>query len=397
MPETNVAIDGARWVINGKPTYRGQTFRSQTVEGLLFNARMVQATFDDENALTRPLWAYPDTGAWDAERNTAECTAAMPSWRAHGLAAITVCLQGGRAVGYRSHDPDALLLRFRERGVSASDEAIWAGLEGSIVDQLGLDRRRSQPWHNSAFTAEGELKPAYFGRLARVLDAADGLGMVVIVSLFYQGQDERLRDEAAIRRAVEGACGWVLDRGYTNVVIEINNECNVSSYEHAILQPGRVQELIELAKGVTKNGRRLLAGTSYAGMRSPDDEVAAVSDLLTMHGNGAQDPDQIAQLVAQARALPSYQRRPMPVVFNEDYHFRFEQPRNNFLAAVESYAGWGYYDPGKTVDGHQVVDRYWHSNYEDGYQMVPVNWTINTPWKQGFFRLLKEITGGTGA
>ncbi len=34
-----------------------------------------------------------------------------------------------------------------------------------------------------------------------------------------------------------------------------------------------------------------------------------------------------------------------------------------------------------------------HGNYRDGYQLVPVNWGINTPTKQGFFHLLKEITG----
>jgi hypothetical protein len=33
-------------------------------------------------------------------------------------------------------------------------------------------------------------------------------------------------------------------------------------------------------------------------------------------------------------------------------------------------------------------------DYVNGYQLVPVNWGINTPMKQGFFRLLKEMTGG---
>jgi hypothetical protein len=382
--KTRVEIDGTAFLLNGRPTYAGREYRGWKVEGLLLNSRMVQATFDDENPITRVLWTYPDTGRWDAQRNTSECVAAMPSWRAQGLAAITVNLQGGRPMGYGGQVREQMMAKFRERGITASEEEVYAG----------LPEPHSQPWHNNAFTAEGDLKPAYFGRLAQVLDAADALGMVVIVSLFYQGQDERLRDEAAVRRAVDGACSWVLDRGDTNVIIEINNECNVSAYEHDILKPGRVQELIEQAKSLTKNGRRLLAGTSYAGMRLPDDDVAAVSDLLTMHGNGAQNPDQITQLVRDARSLPSYERRPMPIVFNEDYHFGFDAPRNNFLAAVESYASWGYYDPGKTVDGQQVVDRYAFGDYVDGFQMVPVNWGINTAHKQGFFRLLKEVTGG---
>ncbi|HET7770080.1 MAG TPA: hypothetical protein VFN74_14985, partial [Chloroflexota bacterium] len=282
--------------------------------------------------------------------------------------------------GYGGQQRDVMLQKFKGRGIDASEDEIW----------IDAPYPQTQPWINSAIAPDGGLKPAYMARLGRVLDAADANGLVVIVSLYYQGQDERMRDEAAIKRGVENVCRWVLERGDTNVVIEINNECN-TAYEHDILKPGRVQELIELAKGVTHNGRRLLAGTSYAGMRAPDDEVVAVSDLITMHGNGAKEPDMLAGLVTAARALPSY--RPMPIVFNEDYHFSFDQPHNNFLTAVENYAGWGYYDPGKTTDGHEVIDRYAFGDYVDGFQMVPVNWTINTERKKGFFNLLKEVTG----
>jgi hypothetical protein len=381
MGKTTVAVDGDAWLINGEPTYPGRTYRGWKVEGLLLNSRMVQATFDDENPVTRPLWAYPDTGVWDAERNTDECVAAMPSWVAHGLTGITVCLQGGRPMGYGGQQRDVMLQKFGARGLTASEAEIWKDAPFAAT----------QPWINTAFTPQGELKPAYLARLGRVLDAADANGLVVIVSLFYQGQDERMQDEAAIRRGVENVCAWVLDRGDTNVVIEINNECNTSHYEQEVLKPGRVQELIAQARGVTRNGRRLLCGTSYAGMRAPDDEVCAVSDLLTMHGNGAREPGMLAELIAQARSLPSY--RPMPVLFNEDFHFSFDQPRNNFLTAVEHYAGWGYYDPGRTTDGHEVTDRYAFGDYVDGFQMVPVNWTINTERKRAFFGLLKDVTG----
>ena len=64
--------------------------------------------------------------------------------------------------------------------------------------------------------------------------------MVVILGYFYFGQDERLTDEAAVYRAVDEATKWVLQSGYRNVLIEINNETNVPRYEHEILQPHRV-------------------------------------------------------------------------------------------------------------------------------------------------------------
>ena len=60
--------------------------------------------------------------------------------------------------------------------------------------------------------------------------------------------------------AVDDATRWVLDSGYGNVLIEINNEANVLRYEHEILQPHRVAELVERAKSHEDGGRRLLVG-----------------------------------------------------------------------------------------------------------------------------------------
>ena len=86
---TTVTIVGEDFYINGTPTYAGRVWRGHHIEGLLLNSRMVQATFDDRNTNTVARWAYPDTGRWDAERNTSEFIAAMPDWRRHGLLAVT--------------------------------------------------------------------------------------------------------------------------------------------------------------------------------------------------------------------------------------------------------------------------------------------------------------------
>ena len=153
---------------------------------------------------------------------------------------------------------------FNYDDVEIADELLWAGVPSAL----------SQLWHNSTFDADGNLKQAYLDRLTQILDKADDLGMVVILGLFYQGQDERLRDETAVRHAINEACGWVLEQGYTNAVIEINNECD-TRYEHAFLQPERVHEAIALGKAVTRNGKRLLVGTSYGGGgRIPSEAVA---------------------------------------------------------------------------------------------------------------------------
>jgi hypothetical protein len=61
-------------------------------------------------------------------------------------------------------------------------------------------------------------------RLQAILERMDELGMVAILGLFYFGQDERLYDEAAVRRAVDTAVSWVLDAGYTKVMVEITGQ-----------------------------------------------------------------------------------------------------------------------------------------------------------------------------
>jgi hypothetical protein len=86
-------------------------------------------------------------------------------------------------------------------------------------------------------------------------------------------------------------------------------------------------------------------------------------------------------MIQQTRALPSW--RPMPIVFNEDDHFDFDKPDNNFVAAVRAHASWGFFD-------YRMKDE----NFANGYQSVPVDWDINSPRKKAFFAKLLEITGG---
>jgi hypothetical protein len=336
---TAISITGDEFRLNGQPTYAGRTWNGHRVQGLLLNARMVQGIFDDLNPATEARWAYPDTGRWDANRNTREFVAAMPRWRSHGLLAFTINLQGGSPEGYS----------------------------------------REQPWHNSAIAADGSLRPHYMKRLERVLDRADDLGMAVILGYFYFGQDERLRDEAAVVRATDNVTAWILDHGYRNVLVEIDNECDVA-YDHAILQPERVHELIERVRNTTRDDRRLLVSTSYGGGTIPKENVVRTADFLLMHGNGVADPSRIAEMVRAARAVAGY--RPMPILFNEDDHYDFDRPLNDFTAAVGEHASWGYFDFRMKGEG-----------FDEGYQSVPVNWGISSSRKRGFFALLGDITG----
>lgn len=345
--KTTVSIKGEDFYINGTITLKGKLYEGMRLEGLLPNSRMVQGIFDDYNAETKDLWIYPDTKKWDADRNTNEFITAMPGWKAHGLLAITLNLQGGSPFGYYN---------------------------------------KRQEWINSAFKKDGFLDEKYMTRLEKILNRADELGMVVILGYFYFGQDQQLKDEKAVIAATQNATNWVLQKGYRNVLIEVNNECDINNirnysgdpYNHAILDVKRIHELITLVKNTKKNGKSLLVSTSFIGGSVPTDNVLTVADFVLIHGNGVPKPEQITELIKSVRAKPAYRKN--PIVINEDDHFDFDKPFNNFIAATKEHASWGFFD-------YRMKDE----KFEDGYQSIPVDWGINSERKKGFFALLKKM------
>jgi len=336
MPATTVAISGEKFLINDQPTHAGRSFRGRSIEGMLFNSRMANAIVDDRNPATIGAWAYPD-GPWSAARNTAAFIAALPLYKRSGLDAVAINLQGGSPQGYSFH----------------------------------------QPWLLSGFAPDGTPYPAALARAEAVFAAADRLGMVVILGLFYGAAAQTLDGEAAVIRATTLGCDWLAASGARNVLLEICNEIDVPGVTHPILKPARHAELLALARGRCPT---IAISTSYRGGAVPPDHLISGCDYLLLHGNHVETPDAIRAQVDATRASAAY--RGQPILFNEDDHYDFEQPDNNMVAAISRGAGWGYFD-------YRGIKE----KFEDGYQSLPVDWSINAPRKRGFFTLLAEVTG----
>ena len=335
QPITQVSIRGDNFYINGRVTFPDRTWNGISLEGLLPNARMVQGVFDDLNPETVAKWKYPDTGKWDPERNTNEFIQAMPEWRKYGLMAFSINFQGGSPEGYS----------------------------------------KLQPWENNAYEPDGTLRPAYANRMKRIIKQADQLGMVVILGLFYFGQDERLNGTEAVEAAADNVVDWIQQNNFGNVLIEVANECNNRKYQQEILKQENIDQLILRIK---QKAPELMVSTSFNGNTIPPDKIVKVVDLVLLHGNGVNKPSRIIEMVEQVRALPSY--HPMPIVFNEDDHFDFDKPENNFVAALKAHASWGFFDFRMNGEG-----------FDEGYQSVPVNWGISSERKKAFFNKLQEI------
>ncbi|MBX2843157.1 MAG: hypothetical protein KTR26_15415 [Flammeovirgaceae bacterium] len=335
-----VKIKGEDFYINDKITLEGKEWSGFRVEGLLPNARLVNGIFDDSNPETQDFWAYPDTKTWDPDRNTDGFVTSMAAWKEKGLLGFTINMQGGSPQGYSG----------------------------------------KHPWNNSPYEENGDLKPKYMNRLKKILDRSEELEMVPILGLFYFGQDERLKDEQAVKSAVDNVINWLFDHDYKNILIEVNNECT-GAYEHAILRQERVHELILQIQSKSRNGYRYLVSTSYGGKSIPKTNVVEVADYILLHGNGISDPREIVVMVEKTKNVPGY--TPKPIVFNEDDHYEFEKGYNNFASSISAHASWGFFDYRRNGE-----------EFENGFQSVPVDWRISSERKQAFFDMVEEISLG---
>jgi hypothetical protein len=198
------------------------------------------------------------------------------------------------------------------------------------------------------------------------------------VSLFYRWQDEEIATDAGIVAAVDNVTDWILNGGYTNVMLEICNECNVPAFDHDNLYRDNVWELIKEAQDRSEG--RLLVSASFGGIFKPPspESVIRQSDFVALHCDN-QTPEEMISTLRLVRATASYQADPKPIVFNE-----CGTDLTKMDAAVTHRASWGYFDQGA-------------NNYVDGFQSPPVNWRVNTDLKRAFFARTKQLAGLTPA
>lgn len=284
--KTIVSISGDQWQINGEPIHSGSL-----AEGLLVNVRMVNAVFEDSG----PAAAEHLTRDFDPDKNTAQFISRIPDYYNHGVRAFTISLQGG-----------------------------MPGYEGAV---------------NSAFNADGSLKQKYLQRVAKVVEAADQQGAVVILSCFYQRQhsnESALDGKQAIFKAVSNVVHWIQQERFSNVILEISNEFSHGGFnkwndgEWLRSVEGQV-ELITHAKRIAPD---LLVSTSGMGSGLALEQIAAVSDFIILHFNRT-PLNLIPERIAQARQYGK------PVICNEDDKTGKVGAEAARLS-IGAGAGWGY-------------------------------------------------------
>ena len=292
---TTIERVNERWQINGRVTWPGTA-----AEGLLPNVRMVNSVFEDD----RPAADWPTVlpRSFNPSANTAAFILRIPDYKAQGVLAFTISLQGGHP-----------------------------NYEGA---------------HNSAFNSDGTLRPRYMERVRSVIETCDAHGVVVILSCLYQRQHGRppthlpraLAGRTAIRNAVQNTARWIAQHEFTHVLVEIANEFAHSGYENWedgkwLRTPAAQVELINLARATHP---RLLVSTSGMGSGMIPPEIGQAADFVLIHFNNT-PLDQIPERIARVRrAHPG-----KPIVVNEDNKIG---PVGAEAAAlsISHGASWGY-------------------------------------------------------
>ena len=287
--KTNLSIKGRQFYINNKPIYSEIAGANPASLGLLWDQRVIQGVFDDKTDRTR-FNLFKDK-IFDAERNTDNLIAALPDWYAYGMRAVTVGFQGGWPV--------------------------------KCVDVKEIE--------NNPFGADGlNLDEKYAHRMDKIIRAADELGMVVIVSLLYWAQCNRLKDGRSVLHAVRTGAEFL--RGYTNVILEIANEYNIQPFSpHPIVySPEGMAVLIQTAREYSGG---LPVGSSGGGGMA-DREVIEESDVAIIHGNGL-TRGEYYDFINRTKKWAGEK----PVLCNED-----SPCCTRVDVGLETYTSWGYYN-----------------------------------------------------
>jgi hypothetical protein len=294
-----------------RKTYTGAAFRPEAA-GRLMNLRIAQALFHDEW-----LTEFP----FDPEENTNRVIAALDTYKAHGILAINVSLQGGNA-GYNKENRDI-----------KRDRAYKHGPSGGA--------------HISAFRPDGSLKPEWMARLKRLQRALDERGMFLDLMYFYQGQDEILRGPAEIRQGVVNVTDWLIANDCRNVIIELANEYDIRGWDHNFWIRDNLGDLMELARGRFKEKRAgfvLPISSSTAPSVKILSQIIDHADIMMIHGNN-RPVEFKGRRTAEIAADP---RMPGPVLMNEDDSGRETTPEvlANELASCDAVfragGSWGY-------------------------------------------------------
>lgn len=287
--KTKLRIKGNKFLINDKLTY--QEIGECKYQGILMNARFIQGVFDETEDPSR----FNRFGRiFDPCKNTDMLLDELQDWYDQGLRGITVGFQGGGPC------------------FTTDNKSMTNHPYKTIEGRLNIDNN-------------------YKNRMLKILDKADEIGMVVIISCFYPGQVNKFKSGEEIIHSLKAVCDFINLSKYENIILEICNEFDLCRSNPLIGTHEGMCGLITLAQDwLTKDipvGSSLLGG-------NVSKTVAKVSDLVIVHGNEC-SPQAYYSMIQKIKDMDLDK----PILCNED-----SQCLSNMKVSMSLDVGWGYYN-----------------------------------------------------
>ncbi len=278
-------------------TYRDKPF-VKDARGKLLMLRLDQGLFDDE---------WLESAGFDPKANTAALIASLDAYKASGVLAVGVSLQGADP----RYGPD----------IDRRSGATYGEGKGTLV---------------SAFEKDGSLKSAWLERLELLLRAANEKGLFVCLTYFHPAQDEVLESPEAIVAAARNITRWLIEKGFRNVIIDVATQWDVEAeWDHLSFIPRNIANLIRDVRDQFNGAAfSLPIGASTGPGLSYPVSLARACDVVLVSGAGF-PPD---QRVRRLRQMNEYER-PLLVT---DQDIDSADLRAEAQSAFRESSGWAF-------------------------------------------------------
>ncbi len=278
-------------------TYRDKE-HSKDARGKLAIVRVDQGLFQDE-------WLVEQT--FDARANTDALIGSLDAYKAYGVSAVAVSLQGA--------DP-----RYGD-AIPRRSGATYGEGKGTLV---------------SAFEPDGSLKADWMERLEALLRATAERGMFVSITYFHPAQDEVLESPEAIVEAARNVTRWLIEKDFRNVIIDVATEWDIEGeWDHVTFVPRNIANLIRDVRDQF-NGAEFslpIGASSGPGLSYPV-SLARACDVVLVSGAGFPG----AQRARRLRQMAEYER-PLLII---DGDARPDAIRSDAHIALREASGWAF-------------------------------------------------------
>ena len=290
--------------------------------------------------------AFFDKTLCDVEKNREGFVKNLASWRSSGVNLVTLGLQGPSPFG-------EYYKKAREQNKS-----------DSIT------------YKSSAFGPDGGLDFAYLENAEGIIRAAGDAGLLVLVDIFSSSGEWVFEDEYAVINGAFNIAGWLLSKGFSNVMANIADVSH-TFFKSSVLRGGGPVKILKSLKEYA--GDRLILGAGLKSTKNIPENLLCdyikYSDFVPVYSNidGAQSNFNTKKMLEDIYLLKKTmgehgKNTPIIVAKGDDLNEKYSSyGKNNLSEALENGASWCYYD-------------------REGFVLLPVDWGAgSSPKKRRFF------------